>query len=295
MNKYIKFVKDKLFYRHGHLVRLSDQELLGLIRHEAHRLEKSVYNNILHAKRDYYDRKYQMIKTITEMLIQRNPEYINHSTIVWSQRIISAYPDILESYVAPFSRAVTKEHVYGIDTLEELMTTRRSCRVWDDAQPSNNELAALAKRLINIGIYAPNSGNRQPWKFAVLIEEQERMVLKGLKERHCYSAPLLIFVGIDNRLYKPAEHLENCLFIDASAAATQIILAAHMLGYGTCWNHLGLDLINSREINKQSYSHLCAMKHIDKNVTPVAILAIGKPKFFPPVPSRVSVEDVLLK
>ncbi|PLW99341.1 MAG: hypothetical protein C0593_03440 [Marinilabiliales bacterium] len=294
-NKYIRYIKMRLFYRMKHLQRLSDQELLGLMRHEAHRVEKSVYNNILDKKRAYYDQKYQLINQITSILLKRDTKYADHPSIIWAGKINLAYPDIEKNFVNTYSSESGVNDDFIKINPEDYFFTRRSCRVWSKQQPSKEELEAVSERLISIGIHAPNSGNRQPWKFAVLIDKDEKEVLKGLKERHCYSAPLLIFVGVDKRLYKPAEHLENCLYIDAAAAATQMIIAAHMLGYGTCWNHLGEDLINSRTMNKESYAKLCRLKNIEHYVTPVAIIAIGMPEFIPPEPSRVNLDDVLLK
>ena len=48
------FVHDYEFNPYKDLSSLSNQQLLSLMRHEAHRIEKSVYNNIFVPKHNYF-------------------------------------------------------------------------------------------------------------------------------------------------------------------------------------------------------------------------------------------------
>ena len=97
--------------------------------------------------------------------------------------------------------------------------------------------------MIDAGRWAPNSGDRQPWRFLIMVEQEEKHLLKHIKEQHCYDAPCLIFVGADRRVYGGLGDNEAGLHIDGGAAIMQMVLAAHASHFGVCWNHFSLDLI----------------------------------------------------
>jgi nitroreductase len=101
-------------------------------------------------------------------------------------------------------------------------------------------------------------------------------------------------VGVDKRLYGALSEFEECMFLDAGAAITQMVLFADQIGLGTSWNHFGLDLINSREINKNLYANFSAKLNIPDYIVPVAILSIGKPFLIPPKPERMEIEKYIL-
>jgi len=166
--------------------------------------------------------------------------------------------------------------------------------VWASEQPSGEELRQFALQMVRAGQWAPTSGNRQPLRFKILLERDDKLALKGLKEEHCYGAPCLIFVGCDLRFYGGLGLQEAAVHVDAGAAAIQMVLTAHAANFGVCWNHFTRDLIESREANRLIYASFAQRAGIPTHVEPVAIIAFGAAAFHPPVPARMRTEDVLL-
>ena len=110
--------------------------------------------------------------------------------------------------------------------------------------------------MIDAGRWAPNSGDRQPWRFLIMVEKAEKHLLKHVKEQHCYDAPCLIFVGADKRVYGGLGDNEAGLHIDGGAAIMQMVLAAHASHFGVCWNHFSRDLIESRPKQRRDLPQL---------------------------------------
>ncbi|MBX2997543.1 MAG: nitroreductase family protein [Caldilineaceae bacterium] len=274
---------------------LSSDEVYSLVLHDCHRIEKAHYNDIFNDKKDYYDRLLCRVQTNLAILEKRQalPNGSSPST-QWIQRIVQEYDSLETSFIQPMSLERRAFDVVKVKDSLDLFRQRRSCRVWDQQQPSQEELFSIGIMLVDCARWAPNSGNRQAWRFALVADKDEKRLLKGLKEEHCYNAPLLIFVGMDSRLYKASGHLDDCMFLDAGAAISQMIQAAHSAGLGTCWNHLGKDLVNSRPQNKKAYELFCQKIGIPEFVTPAGLLAIGIPAFLPPVPERLEVSKLVV-
>jgi len=280
--------------RYKDLRELSNDELLSSMRHESHRIEKAVYNKALKSKESIYLKKREKIGRIHQILKERGYP-TSDPTVVWSKQIYDNFNNLQEeltkrkSFSSPdFDLTVAEEFI-------EFLRSRRSVRVWAEVQPEEDTLLQLAKKMIDAARWAPNSGNRQTWRFRIITKREEKVLLKGIKEFHCTSAPLLIFVGIDNRLYGALGNSERSIFIDAGVAIMQMILLAHKCGFSTCWNHLADDLINSRWSNKEIYLKLTKELGIPPFITPIAVLAVGVAKFIPLIPSRMEIESLMIK
>lgn len=274
---------------------LSNEEMLSLMRHEAHRIEKSIYNGIFEAKFQMYNEKAKRVQEIYKELKQRNSEECE-PTLIWAKQILDAFDDLKTDFIEPNSKASSFYELEKATGYVDFVKERRSVRVWSDKQPDENELLELANHCIDAARWAPTSGNRQPWQFKVLTEQSDKDLLKKVKEEHCTNAPLLIFVGMDKRLYGSLslKQFETALYIDAGAAIMNMIGTAQSTGMGTCWNHFGRDMIESREVNKNIYRNFCKQMGIKDYIEPVAILAIGSPAFIPPTPARVKVGSLKL-
>jgi nitroreductase len=275
------------------LTTLSTEELLGLMRHEAHRIEKSIYNDILEKKRPEYERKRDRLRVIFGILEDRRFD-LGDPTVRWAREIAEAFDSLSQDFIAPRSSAPAPFTPEAAAPLVELFQRRRSCRVWAQEQPSEQELRAVAREMVDAARWAPTSGNRQPWRFLILADPRDKELLRGLKEQHCVGAPLLVFVGMDRRVYGALGDDERSLYIDAGAAVMQMVLVAHAAGLGTCWNHFADDLIRSRERNRTLYAAFARALGIPDHVEPVAIVAIGRAAFVPPTPARVGIDDLLL-
>lgn len=274
------------------LKRLSNDELLSLMRHDSHRIEKAVYNNILEAKQRVYEEKREKLAQIYQILEERNYP-ADEPTIIWSKQIYNAFHALETDFIQKNSQPVPDFDSKAAQPFAEFVRGRRSVRVWAEEQPAQDVLENIAHSMIDAARWAPTSGNRQPWRFLILQNSEEKALLRKIKEEHCTNAPLLIFVGMDVRLYGALGKSERSIFIDAGAAIMQMVLAAHKCGLGVCWNHFADDLVISRKSNQEIYSVFAERLNIPEYVTPIAIVAIGLPKFIPPEPARMEIKSLM--
>lgn len=274
----------------------TDENLLSFMRHEAHRIEKAYYNGLLVIDRykEIYLDKAIRISIIAEILIERDSKYKVNPTVLWAKEISASFDDFETLYVEKNSKEKYQIDESETHSLIEHLRERRSCRVWSKNQPSKEELENIANILIDSARWAPNSGNRQPWRFKIFTDQEDKQLFLGIKERHTVLAPLLIFIGMDKRLYGAFGKQETCLYIDAGAAIENMITTAQYMGYGTCWNHFGIDFIKTRKKNIKIFNNIKAVANIPEYIEPVAILAVGYPDFIPPVPARTNIEDLIL-
>lgn len=149
-----------------------------------------------------------------------------------------------------------------MDALEAIFT-RRSVRSFTQEAIGKDDLHDLLKA----GMQAPSARNEQPWHF-IVIDDPEK--LHAVPEFHAHAkmlfeAPVAILVCSDRKLEsKRAAWLQDC-----SAAAENILLAAHAKGLGGVW--IGIFPDSERVIGMQE---LLAMP---KDIRPVALIALGHP------------------
>lgn len=276
--------------------KLDSDQLRSVIRHEAHRVEKSYYNNIFLKKKSVYLEKVENIKSLERRLLKKNTKLVSCPDVRWAKDIAENAESLDENFINK-TQVKPSSHQLSIENIQAVFENRRSAREWSDSQPKGEELMELSYRLINCAINMPCSGNRQAVRFLILQGNDEKMFLKGIKEKHCYEAPLLICVFSETKVYGSygafSKH-EECVLIDAAAAAAAIVIAAELEGFSTCWNHFGLDLVESRAANKTIYRELRDHFFIRKNLRPVGVIAIGKEAYHAPKPERMSIEDYLI-
>jgi len=295
----VKWAAGKLFGRYllptsrRDLEKLSTDELLSLMRHETHRIEKAVYNDLLITKHLLFEEKRDRLDRIFRIL-QKQGVSQEEPTVAWARLVHDGFDSLREKYIEPGSTPPPAFKPEAAGDFLRFLKTRRSVRVWADEQPDREALEEIAREMIDAARWSPNSGNRQAWRFRIIKTPEEMELLTKLKERHCVTAPLLIFVGMDRRLYGAMGKEERCIHIDAGAAIMQMILVAHRCGLGTCWNHLGDDLINSREINRKIYRRFTEVMGIPPYIIPVAVIALGREAFIPPRPGRMNRSSVML-
>jgi len=108
----------------------------------------------------------------------------------------------------------------------EIIKARRSIRKYTPEKVSKD----MIQRLTEAGRWAPSSGNRQPWKFIVVTNEETLRKLSSVLNtgRFIGGVPLAIAVVVD-----PAASRR---FLEDGAAAIQnILLEAHFMKLGSCW------------------------------------------------------------
>jgi nitroreductase len=149
-----------------------------------------------------------------------------------------------------------------MDTIDAIMT-RWSVRKYKDKKIPDGTV----KQLLEAAMQAPSAGNEQPWHFVVITESK---ILEQVPAFHPHShmlkeAPLAILICDDPEL----EMFKNRGILDCSAAAENILLAAHALGLGAVW--LGIYPVEER------IAGMRRLLNMPSAIIPVALISIGYP------------------
>ncbi|MFA6770194.1 MAG: nitroreductase family protein [Bacteroidales bacterium] len=139
-------------------------------------------------------------------------------------------------------------------TLETIFK-RKSVRSYTEQPVSNDDLVLLVKA----GMAAPTGMNRQPWEFLVIQDKAKMVELSsklpyGLMMKDAQA--LIVIIG--NPETSPY------WFLDCSAAAQNILLAAESIGLGAVWTagypyEDRMDAIASAFSIPSPYRPLCAI------------------------------------
>jgi nitroreductase len=146
-----------------------------------------------------------------------------------------------------------------MEALEAILSRRSIRHYLDKPLPED-----LVKKLLAAGMSAPTACDLYPWHFVVITE---RALLDEVPKQHPHAAmlpeaPLAILVCGEPDASRYWQQ-------DCSAAAQNILLAAHALGLGAVW--LGL---YPREQRVTAIRNLCG---IPDSIVPLALIAIGYP------------------
>lgn len=118
----------------------------------------------------------------------------------------------------------------------QVISKRKSCRSFDPTQPITD---TAIRQLIESAIRAPSAGNIQPWHFYIVRDSRLRFQLAQAAHDQMFiaDAPLIIVVCVNMRWSSNHYGTRGELYsIQDTAAATQnILLAATVLGLGSCW------------------------------------------------------------
>lgn len=104
---------------------------------------------------------------------------------------------------------------------------RRSVRAFTGAAIAAADLQAL----LEAGMAAPSARNLQPWHFVVVTDRRQ---LEQLAEIHPYGK-MLANAGAAIAVCGDTTASPDFWIQDCSAATENILIAAAMLGLGTCW------------------------------------------------------------
>jgi nitroreductase len=149
-----------------------------------------------------------------------------------------------------------------MNTLETIRN-RRSVRNYKDQKIPEE----IVMELLQAAMSAPSAGNEQPWQFIVI---DDRKVLDSLmtanpNAKMCKEAQAAILVCGDTTKEKyPGFWVQDC-----SAAAQNILLAAHEKGIGSVWT--GVYPIKERV---EGFRKLLSLP---ENVIPFCLVPLGYP------------------
>jgi len=159
-----------------------------------------------------------------------------------------------------------------MDALEALRT-RRSCRRFTAREVTHD----LIEKVVDAGRLAATARNDQPWEFVAVTDKAARRDIAAMTDYGPFiaDAPVCIAVLAKDTKY----YLE-----DGSAAAQNILLAAHALGLGACWV----------AGDKKPYApQVVERVGGPSGVRLVALVAMGWPEGALPKPAKRSLSEVL--
>ena len=272
-------------YNNINFEKASTDELFSIAKHEAHRIEKAFYAGYLNSEKiNSYNKSNENVREIIEILYSRDVR-IDRKDFKWLQNITDSFHS-LGNYLNTNALPVKMFEKHKLIEFLNFAKTRRSTRSWKESDFNHAELTDIARNLIDCAKWAPCSGNRQAWFFKILISDDDKQLLRGIKEEHCINAPLVIFLGMNRDSYGAIGNKEHGIYVDGGAAAMQMITAAHQSGLGSCWNHFCKDFVYSRPKNLSIFNNFLTKMKIPKNIEPISLLAFGIPSFISLPPER---------
>lgn len=167
----------------------------------------------------------------------------------------------------------------GIDTI----MTRRSIRQYKPDAINEQDLIAI----LEAGRMAPSAGNLQPCYFVVVKDTDIKSELQqaAFGQAQISQAPVVIVVCVDpersSTNYGDIGRNYLCL-LDAANATQNMLLAAHALGYGSCW----MGGFNNNKVKK--------ILNLPKDFRAVSLVPIGKAAEEPIAPLRRSLEEIVI-
>ncbi len=165
--------------------------------------------------------------------------------------------------------------------LFEAINGRRSVRRFQPAPVGDEDL----RKILEAGTAAPSAGNYQPWEFVIVKDPKikQRLVQAAHNQVSLAEAPVVVVVcaNLDRNAdwYGERGRTLYCLQ-DTAAAAQNIHLAAHALGYGTCW------------IGAFDEATVAESIRAPAGIRPVVMIPIGRPAEKPEPKPRSPLEKI---
>lgn len=177
---------------------------------------------------------------------------------------IDADAVISENFI-PYPQTELLRADVEFEQLMKLVKQRRSVR-WFHPQPVDSELLLKA---VDLARFAPSACNRQPFKFVIANRADKASTLLKLAMGtvgFAQQVPCAIAVVGDLASYE-AERDRHLIYIDASLAAMQLMLALETLGLSSC--PINWPDIEQREVKITQHLNLSSTQR------PVMLMAIG--------------------
>lgn len=255
----------------------------ALLRRNVHRLEKGL---IMKPRRAVFASDYITETVLMYRKAAQKTTFCN-AELKWATDVLTEYfalvednPIIAEAkilfsvtvksqskapYSIPYAHRTLPPSAVSFSDLSTLFLRRRSVR-WYEQKPVNPQ---LIRQAVNIATLAPSACNRQPYRFDLLSDPLDAaeiarcaMGTTGFADNiQC----LIVVVG-DLSCY-PAERDRHVIYIDASLAAMQLMLALETLGLSTC-------PINWPDI-EQSEAIMQKKLALASHERPVMLMAVG--------------------
>ncbi len=156
--------------------------------------------------------------------------------------------------------------------LMKAIKERRSIRAYDASKPVTDE---VLKTILTAAMYAPSAMNKRPWEFVVIRDTQ---VLEQIRDIHPYAGFITEAGTAVAVCGNVPDSYGNYAPIDVALATQNMMLAAHDLGYGTCYCGTYVDEPWARQIGQ--------WLNLPEGVEMYGLIVIGTPLKDKEVPER---------
>ncbi len=197
---------------------------------------------------------------------------------------------------------------------QEAIESRRSIRKFESRAVPREHL----DQIIEAARLAPSETNRQPWRFVLLTQKEEKEKIAGaVLQPFVMAAPAVFICCLDHRAYlrsrvekrmselvraeavseesagyinqlKLPEQLEEVVlpssaYIDLGIAVENMVLMATALGLGSCW----VRLFNPKQVHE--------VLELPSEIKVVALLPVGYPAQSAPPRPRLSRDEIMIE
>ena len=159
--------------------------------------------------------------------------------------------------------------------------TRVSVREFTGEKISDTQLDIL----LRAAMAAPSAINKQPWAFIVVNDEEKIAALgEALPYSRCSNKPAVAIIPCGD-LSKAIPGEMGAFWInDVSAAAENLLLAAHAMGLGAVWTGLHPDMNRAKMVQE--------MLGLPEHIIPLCIVPVGVPAEKPEVKNKFNPENI---
>jgi len=162
-----------------------------------------------------------------------------------------------------------------MDVLEAIRT-RRSVRKFKQVQIQEKDL----REILAAAQQAPSAGNRQPWRFVVVRDQDTKRRLASAANNQAWMGDAGAIVAALAMPKDSPEVSPKWAERDVMTAVEHIVLASWSLGYGSCW------------VGAFDESKVKDLLNIPENMTVMILLPIGVPDQRPEARSRKAISEI---
>jgi nitroreductase len=162
-----------------------------------------------------------------------------------------------------------------MDTLEVIKTRKSIRRYKPEPIPDEDLLKILEAARI-----APSAGNKQPWRFVVVRDEEKKRKLGELARNQTWISDAGVIVAALAMPKDSPEVYERWVERDVMIAVEHLVLSAWSLGYGSCW----IGAFHEGQVKE--------LLDIPEDMTVINLLPIGVPDQHPEPRTRRPLEEI---
>jgi nitroreductase len=142
---------------------------------------------------------------------------------------------------------------------------RRSTRVYRPGEVSEGAV----RQMLAAAMAAPSAVAKDPWRFVVVRQRGRLAQLAAVLSNGQMLESATLAIAVCGDLEAAHDRQLSYLLQDCAAATENLLLAAHILGLGSCW--LG---VHPREQRMKNLTEILALPPA---IIPVGCIAIGHP------------------